>query len=230
MTKVILFDFGGTLDTNGIHWSEKFWQVYEKLKVPVSKKQYEEAYVFSENKILGMIKPNHGFMNILEHQVMFQLLHMVDKKLIPDNERLDLTHKISRMCYRDVLENILMATEILEQLKNKYHLGVVSNFYGNLKSILEELSIIKYFDVIIDSELVSVKKPDPKIFQIAIDRINVSASETLVVGDSYDRDIQPAKKIGCTTMWLDGISWTRPSITTDADYTIKSLNEIISWL
>lgn len=228
MMKAILFDFGGTLDTDGIHWSEKFWEVYKRLNIPVTKKQYEASYVYSENKLQGVVKQKDNLETILNYQVMYQLFYLVDKNILHDQDKINSMEKISGSCYRDVQENVLNTIDILKRLKQNYLLGVVSNYYGNLEIVLRDLALHEYFDVIIDSELVGVKKPDPKIFQIALDKIKVAPSETLVVGDSYDRDIQPSKKIGCVTMWLDVISWTRPSITTDANYTIKSLAQIFA--
>ena len=96
-----------------------------------------------------------------------------------------------------------------------------------MENVLKELGVKKYFDAIIDSQVAGIEKPDPEIFQTALDILNVKASDAIVVGDSYERDIQPAKMLGCTTMWLDGKSWKRPLDTHEADYTIKSLFEII---
>jgi len=43
--KGILFDYGGTIDSNGMHWAEVIWMAYEALKVPVSKAVFRDAYV-----------------------------------------------------------------------------------------------------------------------------------------------------------------------------------------
>ena len=51
--KAILFDFGGTIDTDGVHWSEKFWEYYERFKLPVEKKDFERAFKFSEDELLS---------------------------------------------------------------------------------------------------------------------------------------------------------------------------------
>ena len=46
--KGILFDYGGTIDSNGMHWAEVIWMAYEALKVPVSKAVFRDAYVHGE--------------------------------------------------------------------------------------------------------------------------------------------------------------------------------------
>jgi len=81
MIKAILFDFGGTLDTDGIHWSEKFWEAYESLNLSISKEQYEESYVFSESHMKGLIKPEDSYKNTIMYQVLYQLRYMRSKKI-----------------------------------------------------------------------------------------------------------------------------------------------------
>lgn len=49
--KGLLFDYGGTIDSNGLHWAEVIWQAYEALQVPVSKEVFREAYVYGERTL-----------------------------------------------------------------------------------------------------------------------------------------------------------------------------------
>ena len=65
--KGILFDYGGTIDSNGMHWAEVIWMAYEALKVPVSKAVFRDAYVHGE-RTLGknpIVKPHHTFLDML---------------------------------------------------------------------------------------------------------------------------------------------------------------------
>jgi FMN phosphatase YigB (HAD superfamily) len=230
MMKAILFDFGGTLDTNGIHWSEKYWEVYCYFNVPVSKKQYEESYVYSEKILPGIIKPNYNYQATILKQIEIQLLFLEENKYLDGKTANVFSEKLTGKCYSDVLDTAGEAGKLLEQLSRQYKLGVVSNFYGNLDTVLQELSLLKYFNTVIDSSHTGIRKPDPQIFRMAVDKLNASATATTVIGDSYDRDIQPAKKLGCSTIWLDGKSWRRPQNTVDADVTIRSLYELPKYL
>ena len=47
--KLIIFDFGGTIDTNGIHWSELFWNCYQKYLIPIDYEIFRKAYKASQN-------------------------------------------------------------------------------------------------------------------------------------------------------------------------------------
>ena len=225
--KALLFDFGGTLDTNGVHWSEKFWEVYSKFNVPFSKKEFEQAYVEAEPAMnSGIIAFSDGLKATLEKQTMLQwnLLAQFHYKLkASDNTMIGL---IARECFAGVLETIGRIRPLLASCQKKYSMGIVSNFYGNLEAVCRELTIDKYFHCFIDSAVVGVRKPDPKIFELAVDSLHAFPSETYVVGDSYERDIVPAKTIGCVAIWLCGKSWSRPGDTSCADYVIFSLDEL----
>jgi putative hydrolase of the HAD superfamily len=224
MMEAVIFDFGGTLDTNGVHWSEKFWEIYQKFHIPVTKQDYEEGYVAAEKGMNDLVKKEDDMMKTLSNQVTLQMeyLHKF-KKLDEYHHSAD---AIINSCYLDVIETIKVTDSILRRLKSNYKLGIVSNFYGNLESVLKSLFIDHYFDAIIDSKIVNLSKPDPNIFQMALYWLNTNPEKAFVVGDSYDRDIQPAKKLGCKTIWLDGKSWSRPNETSDADIIINSINKL----
>jgi HAD superfamily hydrolase (TIGR01549 family) len=224
MNKAILFDFGGTLDTNGIHWSEKFWDAYQIVDLPVTKDQYEKAYVYAESKVQSKINFSDDFEAVLYNQVSLQFEYLNESLLLKNILKDNLLNYVVKQCLADVKKCIHNSVKILEKIKPKYFIGVVSNFYGNLESVLKNFAIDEYFDIVIDSYTVGVKKPDPGIFKIALDRINVPPNYSVVIGDSYERDIYPAKVLGCKTIWLNGRSWHLPAVTEDADMIIHSVN------
>ena len=221
--KAILFDFGGTIDTDGVHWSEKFWEYYLRYRIPVSKDRFEKAFVTSE-KELGSdpsLREATFYATLLKQfTLQFAILGI---KLNQDE-----VVKIVNACYADVGKTIADAKKLLLELKSRFQMGVVSNFYGNLDVVCKEFGLDRLFDVRIDSIIVGIWKPDPGIFRAALERLGTDARDTYVVGDSYDRDIVPSKQLGCTTIWLRGKSWTTPSSTEAADFTIQKFQEISS--
>ncbi len=219
--KAILFDFGGTLDTNGVHWSEKFWEYYQRFRLNVRKERFESAFITSE-KELGedpSLRQATFFATLLR-QFNLQLAILGVK--LPSGDIV----KLVNACYADVGREIANAKKVLRQYQGNYKMGVVSNFYGNLDVVCEEFGLIHMLEVRIDSAVVGIKKPDPEIFRLAINRMGVVPGETFVVGDSYDRDIVPAHSLGCTTVWLHGKSWTEPSSTDAASFTIQKFEEL----
>lgn len=76
MKKALLFDFGGTLDIDGIHWSEKLWEAYNQLQIPVSKENFREAFIYSEKKCAGIIKPDFSLRQTVKTQLKYQMEYL----------------------------------------------------------------------------------------------------------------------------------------------------------
>ena len=225
MKKALLFDFGGTLDTDGIHWSEKFFEVYMQFHIPISKENFREAFVYSERTIVNIIKPDFNLKQTLKTQLKYQLEYLQKNNFLPEVFSF-ITDELTEYCYRTVVQNVEISKEILEQLSPEYLLAVISNFYGNIETVLEELSLKKYFTSILDSAVVGIRKPDPKIFEIALNELGVNPNDAVMIGDSYTNDIVPAKLIGCKTIWINNKGWNNPTDIKDADSIIKSIKEI----
>jgi len=98
--------------------------------------------------------------------------------------------------------------EVLEQLRLRYHLSVVSNFDGRLRMILEQLGISKYFSEVIISSEVGADKPDPLIYRRAIELSGASPNEVLHVGDDPIRDWEGAAAAGLSVFKLDRSRYT----------------------
>ena len=81
-------------------------------------------------------------------------------------------------------------------------LGVVSNSDGRADEALQAAGLRQYFDSVIDSSVVGVEKPDPRIFRAALDALGVAAGETLYVGDIYEIDIEGARAAGIEAVLL----------------------------
>ena len=73
---------------------------------------------------------------------------------------------------------------------------VISNSNGRLVALLDRLDLTRYFDVIVDSSMEKVEKPDPRLFQIAMQRAGAVAESTLHVGDLYHVDVVGALAAG----------------------------------
>jgi FMN phosphatase YigB (HAD superfamily) len=230
--KVLLFDFGGTLDTNGVHWSEKLWEVYQQAGVDIPKNAFERAYVAAESKMSnGIVFPDDGLQRTLERQVTLQLEELTGTGDFRNHLRSPgLAQRIAKNACDDVRKTMGEIRPLLNACYCTYTLGVVSNFYGNLVAVCLELDIATFFSVMIDSAVIGIRKPDPRIFETALRKIGAGPSEATVIGDSYERDIVPAKTLGCSTVWLRGKSWKSPQEVSKADRVIDSLLQLYSVL
>ncbi len=116
-------------------------------------------------------------------------------------------------------------TEMLDELKQQgYLLGIITNGRGQFQArAIDGLGIRDYFDAILISEIEQVRKPQVEIFQRAIDRLGVLASESIFVGDHPEADIAGAKSAMMKTIWKRNSLW---AAATEADAIIDELNEI----
>ncbi|WP_299125536.1 YjjG family noncanonical pyrimidine nucleotidase [uncultured Winogradskyella sp.] len=94
--------------------------------------------------------------------------------------------------------------EILDYLKDKYHLHIITNGFEEAQERkMRSSNIRNYFKTITNSEMVGVKKPNPKIFNHALHIANAKTSESIMIGDSVEADIEGAHKIGMDTIHFD---------------------------
>lgn len=94
--------------------------------------------------------------------------------------------------------------QALQRLRDAgIRLGVVSNSDGRVEEALRAAGIFDDFEVVIDSQLVGFEKPDPRIFEAALDRMGIEAADALYVGDIYEVDVVGARRAGMEVMLLD---------------------------
>jgi putative hydrolase of the HAD superfamily len=93
--------------------------------------------------------------------------------------------------------------EVLQHLKPRFQLAVVSNFDGRLRLILQHLGILKFFPHIFISSEIGADKPDPEIYRRALKLIDLKPNEVLHVGDDPERDWETARAAGLSIFRLD---------------------------
>ena len=210
--KGLIFDYGGTIDTNSVHWSEVLWDGYRAAGIDVSKEHFREAYVQGERTLASqpLVRPEHTMLDLLRIKVDVETQFLMENgQWKMDNEPLEpkgKTEAVARYCYDHVLHVLETSREVLRQLAERYPMVLVSNFYGNIHSILCDFNL-ELFQAVVESAVVGIRKPDPRIFQLGVEALGLKPSEVAVVGDSYSKDIIPAASLGCQTMWLRGRGW-----------------------
>ena len=272
--KGIIFDYGGTLDTRGDHWSEVLWQGYEHFGIGVAadeevepgvsihKQAFRDAYVYGERALAvnPIVTPDFHFEDILREKLILELNFLAGKELLEtgkdDAEKqaklgndsdasseslllslsdseihqiaVDMAHYINAKTLDLLHEN----KQVLEHLKQAgYPMVLVSNFYGNINQVLKDAEIDGYFKDVIESAVVGVRKPNPAIFALGVCALDLPASQVLVVGDTYGKDIIPAHKLGCHTLWIKGLQWVEKQVDESIpDGIIRKLSEMEEFL
>ena len=228
MIKGYIFDYGGTLDTGGQHWGKVIWHAYERQQVPVSEEAFRDAYVHAE-RTLGrnpIIQPDFTFYKTIETKIRIQLEYLQEKNDVSSVS--SYLKPLTDSLYEATVKETAKSREVLLQLKQQYPMVLVSNFYGNIATVLKEFKLDGIFDKIIESAVVGVRKPDPQIFTLGVEALGMQPDEVVVVGDSMDKDIIPAGKAGCHTVWFKGEGWTNdPVDESPAGKVITDLTQIL---
>lgn len=227
--KGIIFDYGGTIDSRGVHWSEVIWDGYRNAGVPVEKVPFRDAYVFAERELARTrhILPHHNFLDLMRIKVRIEFQQLVDTGFLAPGAPELYTEPVARYCYHAARECVEEARPTLDILFSRYPMVLVSNFYGNVEAVLSDFDLRRYFQAIIESAVVGVRKPDPRIFQLGVDALGLKPSQVLVIGDSLRKDILPARSIGCRTAWIKGKGWTADEDAATDPAEIKKLSEVV---
>lgn len=218
----LLFDFGGTLDSDGGHWLDRFLAIYPKVGLAaVEKSLIKEAFYAADEQAYADPWVRTA-----------RLRAMMERHCEWQFGRLKLEDAAKRQAAVDAF--VRAAERILRRNRNvlarlaseRYRMGVVSNFYGNVALLCDEAGFSPYLQVVADSALVGAKKPDPAIFLWALERLKVPAGRVGFIGDSFERDMRPAKALGMTTFWIIGDSRRVPPEPGVVDHIIYSLEDL----
>lgn len=227
--KGIIFDYGGTIDSNGKHWAEVLWDAYQDVGVPITKEVFREAYVYTERYLATnpLVQPEDTFKELLKIKTDLQINYLIANKFLElSNKSEEYSLAISNQCYTFASNVISKEIPIIKALYEKYPMVLVSNFYGNVQSVLKDFDLLSYFNAIVESSVVGVRKPDPAIFALGVEQLGIPSSDIVVIGDSYSKDIVPARKNGCKTIWLQGPGWGDDEEGATADVVISDFMEI----
>ena len=215
----ILFDFGGCLDSDGVHSRKLFLEQFIKFDLVKNQSNYsifQEAYSYSDKKVINESLILDANLLLMNEKMCFYIAEFLNI-----NDQSTISKVASAIT--DVQAYYLKRNKlILEKLVPHYKLGIISNFSGNLKKILEEFELSPYFNFVLDSYHVGFSKPDPRIFELAIKTCGVSSKDICFIGDNIDRDILPAKKVGMKTILISS-----NLAESQADYNLSSLEDLL---
>lgn len=197
--KAILLDFGGTLSDGGLDWdpyhesiksylsSHGYYIEMPKLKKSLRAALAELEKVRSKGKEMKFEEVYAIFLSDLEIRydgVMLEWLHMNFRKHYKTN-------------FYPCIEYVL------KKLAQSYKVALISNTMSDQpKLLLQEAGYDQYFDLIITSQELGIRKPNPKIFKTVLEELGVKPDETVHVGDSVEADMYGARNSGITGIWI----------------------------
>ena len=215
----VLFDFGGTLDADGLPWKERMFRLFLEEGAAVARERFDPSFSAADDALVGIIPATSSFQETVARLVggVAALLELSDRSI---------ADRVARRFLGNALRTIAENVPLLSELARRYRLGIVSNFYGNLTRVCDDAGIRSLFGVLVDSAEVGCTKPAPRIFQLALDALGVSAAKATFVGDSLPRDMAGARGVGMRHIWLVGAAASTASPCCRDDRQIRSLREL----
>ncbi len=225
--RAAFFDLGETLVTQNIEDNMVTKQALQVIARMIPKgKRSEDLYRIYQRGY----KVNQALR--LKHQVeipiqtwMTQLLRSALEK-DPDQRLIQRAVKVvaryrgaNALAFKD-------ARPSLEKLaRQRVRLGVISNISSHevALTILKHVRLENYFDKVVTSALVGVRKPDPGIFRFALFQFGLNPEQAVHIGDSEVMDVRGAKAVGLRTIL---VSKRTSKSETIADYRVDRLNEL----
>ena len=213
--EALLFDFGGTLDSDGIPWKDRFYTLVLDAGVAVEPERFDQAFYAADDALVGALPKGLDLTETVE-RLALDLSRALGRGP-------DLAETVAARFLESAFAKLDENARLLAALAGRYRIAVVSNFYGNLRAICSGTSIGPYVEAAVDSEEIGAEKPDPRIFQAALHALETDPSRAVFVGDSLPRDMAGARRLGMAHVWLQPGA-TRGCCPQDA--VIASLSEL----
>ena len=191
----VFFDLDHTLWDFETNSDKTFAYIFERNRVTLDLERFTETYrpinrkywkLFREDKVsksdLRYSRLREAF-DVLEFEAGDDLIHTLSEEYIA---YLSLNNQL-----------FAHALEVLEYLRKKYSLHIITNGFEEVQHRkLASSRLEPYFEHVVTSENVGVKKPDPRIFQYALEKAEARPTESIMIGDNYEADIQGALNVG----------------------------------
>lgn len=241
MIKTILFDFGNTLVSTELDWElvneqnlasllayldfvsikvdkESFGKAFLQIRQENFQKADAELREYTAEESLSKILAQVGITNVPQRI----LEQAVDAFFAPEENLYPV--------FPDV-------PEVLTELKNRgYKMALVSNATSGrlIRKAAEDRGLTNYFETIIVSAEVGYRKPHPKIYQLALDHLQVKPEEAVMVGDMLEIDILGAQQLGMKTILAQFVksseefNRTNPAIT--PDFVATKFRDVLTYI
>ena len=207
--ETLLFDFGGTLDADGVAWKERFHVLYRAEGLGMTADAFAPAFYAADDPLVGGLPPTTGLSGTvnalaanLEAELARRSAGTGAAGAVNDRPNDNRGKRVASRFLSDASAAFARNRPVLEALKKRYQLGIVSNFYGNLEAVCHSAGLGPLFAVMVDSHCVGAEKPDPAIFRAALEPLHAIPETTVFVGDSLRRDREGARRTGMRFIWI----------------------------
>lgn len=197
--KAVLLDFGGTLASGGLDWEP----YHESIRNYLISHGYNIAMPDLKKALRGTLAELERYRATGKDRTFEEVYSVFLGKLgiLHDDEALEWLHDNFKVHYKTSFYPCVET--LLRELSTKFKLALVSNTMSDQpRLLLQESKMDQYFDLMICSRDLGVRKPNPEIFKIVLEKIGAKPSETVHVGDNVEADMYGARDAGITGIWI----------------------------
>ncbi len=191
----IFFDLDHTLWDFERNSALTFQKILAENKIPVALPEFLTVYVPANYEFWRLYREE----KISKAELRYQRLRSVFDQLELEVSDAMIDHLAEEYIeHLSTQEHLFPGTiELLEYLRPNYKLHIITNGFQEIQDKkLHNSKIADYFDIVINSEMAGVKKPNPIIFNMALERAKTVSNRSLMIGDSLEADIEGALNVG----------------------------------
>ncbi len=220
--RAVLLDFGGTLAGGGLDWDP----YHETIRNYLLSLGYDVEMSDLKKALRGALSDLEKVRSCGK-EMCFEEVYSIflnNLGIMPDDPILEWLHENFKVHYKTSFYPCI--EDVLKKLSSKYKVAMVSNTMSDQpKLLLRDADLDKYFDLLVCSRDLAVRKPNPEIFRIVLRELGVPSSEAVHVGDSVEADMLGAQESGLTGIWIKS-----PNQEPWSGYAISSICELLGFL
>lgn len=204
MIKSVLFDLEGTLVERSLTDPEAFHRILERKGLKVSVEEVRKAVHEVKNEIGDAIEEQCGKIPSLEYHNLWNT-NILKILRIEDNDKSILKEVNDRWMYICDMTLRCDARSILSILRTKkLKTGIISGIYEEeISKILHIVCLDEaLFDIIVGSDTIQKRKPNPEVFIYALKKLGIEPHEAIYVGDNVEKDYKVAERVGMTPLLI----------------------------
>lgn len=199
----LIFDLDGTLCSYGTNLENSLSRTFDGEPVAFSAEEYQEEFGNQFDKAINdeVDRPDLSFRKRIFLEVLSNKEAGAANREVTEGKILQLGEK-----FKEIREGSLQlfpeVPEVLEELRSDYQLGLLTNGPSDLQwSKIKILGIESWFEDIVVSGEHGTAKPDPEIFEIALERIGSDRNHSIYIGNSQKYDVAGANRAGLPVIW-----------------------------
>lgn len=203
--KHLFFDLDHTLwdfDRNSAESLDELYDTFQLADAGIaSAEEFSRHFIAINRKLWADFDKNlitHSYIREHRFPMVFRSLG-IDESAVDADLNAEYLRLLPRKPH--LLES---ARELLDYLKDRYTMHIITNGFAEIQAVkMDSSEIAHYFTYVVTSENANAKKPDPLVFQYALNISGASVAESLMIGDNYEADILGAKSVGLDTVFYN---------------------------